>query len=84
MSRAAAGPADGRMPLVEHLRELRTRLGISLLVITVGIIASFFFWEPILGFLRQPYCRSVGAKQCQLYAFGPQAQRAICIWKTLF
>lgn len=79
MSRAAAGPADGRMPLVEHLRELRTRLGISLLVITVGIIASFFFWEPILGFLRQPYCRSVGAKQCQLYAFGPLEQFAIRI-----
>lgn len=70
---------DGRMPLVEHLRELRTRLGRGLLAITVGIVAAFFFWEPILEFLRSPYCRSsaAGAKDCQLYAFGPLEAFAI-------
>lgn len=65
------------MPLVEHLRELRNRLGKTLLAITVGIVLAFVFWEPILAFLREPYCRSAGADKCQLYAFGPLEQFAI-------
>ncbi len=77
MSSAALRPSDGRMPLVEHLRELRTRLGRAMLAITVGIVVAFFLWEPILDFLRQPYCRSSGAGDCRLYAFGPLEQFAI-------
>ena len=69
--------AEARMPLVEHLRELRRRLGRALLAITVGIAAAFVFWEPILEFLRQPYCDAVGAGSCNLYAFGPLDQFAI-------
>ena len=65
------------MPLVEHLRELRNRLAKSLLVITVGIVVAFVFWEPILTFLKQPYCDAAGNKACQLYAFGPLEAFAI-------
>ena len=71
---------DGRMPLVEHLRELRNRLAKGLLAVTVGIVASFFFWEPILDLLSAPYtpyCESVGDEQCKLFAFGPLEQFAI-------
>ena len=75
--RAPAVPADGRMPLIEHLRELRNRLAKSLLVITIGIVVAFIFWEPILNFLRQPYCHAAGVKACQLYAFGPLEAFAI-------
>ncbi|MDP9497094.1 MAG: twin-arginine translocase subunit TatC [Actinomycetota bacterium] len=67
------------MPLVEHLRELRRRLGLGLLGITVGVVVAFVFWEPVLGFLRQPYCDVVGDDRCQLYAFGPLDQFAIRI-----
>lgn len=77
MTRAVARPADGRMPLVEHLRELRNRLAKSLLAITVGVVVAFIFWEPILAFLREPYCRSAGQKACALYAFGPLEAFAI-------
>jgi sec-independent protein translocase protein TatC len=70
-------PVDGRMPLVEHLRELRNRLGKSLLAITVGIIVSYLFWQDILDFLREPYCRSTGDAACDLYAFGPLETFAI-------
>lgn len=77
MSRVPAPLSDGRMPLVEHLRELRYRLGMALLAVTVGIVLAFAFWEPILALLRQPYCRSVGRDACQLYAFGPLEQFAI-------
>ena len=65
------------MPLVEHLRELRNRLAKALLFITVGIVVAFFFWRPILDFLREPYCRSVADGQCGLYAFGPLEAFAI-------
>lgn len=71
------GNPDGRMPLVEHVRELRNRLGKSLLAITVGVIVAFFFWQPILDFLRHPYCQAVGPGKCTLYAFGPLEQFAI-------
>jgi sec-independent protein translocase protein TatC len=45
----------GTMPLMEHLRELRTRLTRAVLVIVVGTIAGFVFYEPILDFLTHPY-----------------------------
>lgn len=77
MTSRAVATADGRMPLVEHLRELRNRLAKSLLVITIGIIVAFIFWEPILTFLKQPYCDAAGNKACQLYAFGPLEAFAI-------
>lgn len=70
-------PADGRMPLIEHLRELRNRLARSMLAITVGIVVAFVFWQPILAFLREPYCRSAGQNACELYAFGPLEAFAI-------
>jgi sec-independent protein translocase protein TatC len=64
-------PPDGRMALVEHLRELRNRLAISLLAIAIGVGVAWYLWEPIFNFLRQPYCAtSQGAKSCNLYALG--------------
>ncbi len=69
--------AEARMPLVEHLRELRGRLAKGLAFITIGIVASFFFWEPILDVLRQPYCEAAVGPDCGLYAFGPLESFAI-------
>jgi sec-independent protein translocase protein TatC len=65
------------MPLVEHLHELRNRLAKSLLAITVGIVVSFLFWEPILDFLRQPLCESDVPGDCGLFTFGPVEAFAI-------
>ena len=75
--RAVSVAPDGRMPLIEHLRELRNRLAKSLLAITVGIVISFLFWEQILDFLRQPYCRSTASANCDLFAFTPLETFAI-------
>jgi sec-independent protein translocase protein TatC len=52
---ASAGSPGGTMPLVEHLRELRTRLTRAVLAIVVGTVLGFVFYAPILDFLTQPY-----------------------------
>lgn len=43
------------MPLVDHLRELRSRLVKAVLFILAGTIVGFIFYGPILDFLTQPY-----------------------------
>lgn len=52
----AAGPDYGSMSLIEHLRELRNRVGLALLGILVGMIVAFIFYDEILAFLKAPYC----------------------------
>ncbi len=48
---------DARMPLVEHIRELRTRVLRAVLAATAGIIAGWFLEPPVWRFLQHPYCR---------------------------
>ncbi|GAA2538102.1 twin-arginine translocase subunit TatC [Pseudonocardia hydrocarbonoxydans] len=78
--------ADGKMPLVEHLYELRNRLTIALIAIAVTTVFGYiwygvsFFGFPSLGdLLTDPYC-SIPAGQraefttdgsCTLLATGP-------------
>ncbi|MEM7753175.1 MAG: twin-arginine translocase subunit TatC [Pseudomonadota bacterium] len=45
---------DSAAPLIEHLRELRTRLIRSIIAFIIGIILAFVVAEPILQFLLQP------------------------------
>ena len=59
------------MGLADHLRELRTRLGISLLAIGACAVVVFIFWEPVYAFIRQPYCETTpGRENCNLFALG--------------
>ncbi len=44
------------MPLVEHLRELRARLLISLVALVPGTILGWVLFEPISRFLTAPLC----------------------------
>ncbi|MCP5086238.1 MAG: twin-arginine translocase subunit TatC [Rhodobacteraceae bacterium] len=41
-------------PLIEHLTELRTRLIRSVMAFVIGMLACFYFAEPILNFLVEP------------------------------
>src|SRR2546430_130782 len=48
-----------RMSLVEHLRELRRRLVICAIAVTVGAVGAFFLYNWVLHFLREPYCAAL-------------------------
>lgn len=48
--------ADGSMTLVEHLRELRTRLFKASLAVVVGLVVGVIFASHIQEFLNSPYC----------------------------
>ncbi|MER7457828.1 twin-arginine translocase subunit TatC [Micromonospora sp. NPDC126480] len=52
--------ADGSMTLVEHFRELRTRLFRASLAILVGLIGGFMLAQPAFDLLSQPYCQLPG------------------------
>ncbi|AXE84701.1 twin-arginine translocase subunit TatC [Streptomyces sp. Go-475] len=61
---------EGRMPLAEHLRELRNRLVKSLLAIVVTTIVAAFFYKDIIQFFTDPILDAVG---CQ-YSFAELAK----------
>jgi sec-independent protein translocase protein TatC len=51
---------EGRMPLMDHLRELRNRVVKVALAIVAGAIVSWAFYDRIWAFMQRPYCQAVG------------------------
>jgi sec-independent protein translocase protein TatC len=47
---------DGRMPVLDHLRELRRRLVIIVVVVALGAVLGWYLYGHILDILRHPYC----------------------------
>ena len=56
MARARTAPAaDGAaMPLMEHLRELRSRIFKALIAVVIGAIVGWVFYVPIFNFIIDP------------------------------
>ena len=54
---------EGRMPLADHLRELRNRLMKSVLAILVVTIVAMFYYKQIADFLMQPVKDAVGCSK---------------------
>ena len=50
-----SSPSDGSMTLLEHLRELRSRLMKAVLAIVLGAIAAAFLYDQIFEFLTEPF-----------------------------
>ena len=48
---------DARMPLMEHIRELRNRLLKALLGLAVGVTIGWFLFSPAWRFIIGPFCR---------------------------
>jgi sec-independent protein translocase protein TatC len=70
---------DARMPLLEHLRELRNRVVKVAIAVTVGSIIGWLVYHPVWTFISAPYCKipqpkGIGAivfhQGCQLYVTG--------------
>jgi sec-independent protein translocase protein TatC len=51
---------EGRMPLAEHLRELRNRLAKAMLAIVIVTIVAAFYYNDIINFFTKPVLDSVG------------------------
>ncbi|HEY3880452.1 MAG TPA: twin-arginine translocase subunit TatC [Trebonia sp.] len=56
-SKQRANP-DGRMPLFDHLRELRNRLVKAVLAIIVGMIIAGVFSNQTWSFITRPFCEA--------------------------
>jgi sec-independent protein translocase protein TatC len=71
-----AAPDGGRMPLIEHLRELRRRVFKSSIAIVIGFFFGWVLYNPIITKLAEPVCdlkkaQADGATHCgSLYING--------------
>ncbi|MFE9767427.1 twin-arginine translocase subunit TatC [Streptomyces sp. NPDC005808] len=54
---------EGRMPLAEHLRELRNRLAKAMLAIVAITVVAAFFYNDIINLITRPILDSVGCRQ---------------------
>jgi sec-independent protein translocase protein TatC len=50
---------DGKMPLMDHIRELRNRIVKAALAGVLGMIVGLIFFNPIWNFITKPYCHAV-------------------------
>ncbi|HEX4699393.1 MAG TPA: twin-arginine translocase subunit TatC [Actinomycetes bacterium] len=55
--RSGGADPEGRMPLMDHLRELRGRVIKSLIALVPGTIVGWVFYDQIAHFLADPVCK---------------------------
>ncbi len=55
-SRRVPNP-EARMPLMEHIRELRNRVLKAVLMVTAGAVAGWFIEPRVWTFITGPYCK---------------------------
>ena len=63
---------DGRMPLMDHLRELRNRIIKVILVIVVGMIVALIFSDQTWNFVVHPFCAAEIRGQTGCHRAGDQ------------
>ena len=47
---------DGRMPVMDHLRELRNRLLKAIIVIAIGMGIALYYSNPTIQWVMRPFC----------------------------
>lgn len=48
---------EARMPLMEHIRELRNRVIKVVVVVAVGAVVGWYLYPHVWAFIERPYCR---------------------------
>src|SRR5690349_5932084 len=62
---------DGRMPVLDHLRELRRRILVSAAAVTLATVVMFFLSNQIIEFLVQFYKDATHGQRDALIFTGP-------------
>jgi sec-independent protein translocase protein TatC len=77
------GPA--RMPFLKHLDELRKRMFVLVGVLSVAVVALYFFTEPIYGFVVAPVVSILkGAKPIAIGVLDPMTVRfGLAFWSSV-
>jgi sec-independent protein translocase protein TatC len=70
-SKQQANP-EGRMPLMDHLRELRNRVVKAALAIIVGMIIALCFSSPTIHWIMRPFCDATINGKTGCTGFGDQ------------
>ncbi|MCT2588699.1 twin-arginine translocase subunit TatC [Streptomyces sp. N2-109] len=65
---------EGRMPLAEHLRELRNRLMKAVLAILAVSVVAMIYYKQIADFLTEPVLEAVGCDE----SFGKAENGEVC------
>jgi len=84
---------DGRMPFLEHLKELRTRLRNAAAFFLLGFIGSWFYAEEIYAWLRAPlehaWARHPNLGPTAVMSFGSVVEpfwvyMSVALWAGIF
>ncbi len=68
----------GKMSLIDHLRELRSRVFKALIALAIGAVVGFLLYNRTLDILVRPYCHILPAgKPCVLRVTDPLEQFAV-------
>jgi sec-independent protein translocase protein TatC len=72
---------EGRMSVLDHLRELRRRLIVVMIIVALGAVVGWVLYDHILSILKDPYCNvpyryrqaalNQSRNQCNLVFRGP-------------
>src|SRR5229473_1221720 len=74
---------EGRMSLIDHIRELRNRLLKALFGLGLGMVVGWIFFNPVWHFIERPYCkipqknRLLNTHGCTLVVNGPFVGTAV-------
>jgi sec-independent protein translocase protein TatC len=81
LKRSAKANPEGRMSVLDHLRELRRRLIVVMIIVSLGAIVGWVIYNPLLTILKEPYCNipythrlgalNQSADQCKLLFRAP-------------
>jgi sec-independent protein translocase protein TatC len=75
LPRAPRAAKEARMPLMEHIRELRNRIVKVAIALALGMVIGWFIYPHVWHFIEAPYCKIpqshlFGSKGCQLFVTG--------------